>query len=289
MTWNPRLQTGPRGYAYLGESHYDAAESEFEKSLALYPKQHDALDGLVVAYRLQGRNDKAIARIRQQIAQGETAELDNLLGKTYFELDQYGPAEQSLKRALELDPQNFNTYALLGALYYRQKDTNRAITEFEAATKLNPKSVGAWTALGILHERMSEFKLAEKDYETVLAIDGNAPVAANNLALLYCDHGGDMDKALELARRAKEALPKAAMVSDTLGWIYYKRELLDSAIPLIREAVRQEPNKGSYRFHLAATLLGIGKETEAREELDAALKLDASLREDEDYKRIFGQ
>ena len=157
------------------------------------------------------------------------------------------------------------------------------------ATKLNPKSVAAWTALGILHERISEFKLAEKDYETALAIERNAPVPANNLALLYCDHGGDMDKALELARRAKEALPKAAMVSDTLGWIYYKRELFESAMPLIREAVRQEPDKGSYRFHLAATLLGIGKETEAREELEAALKLDASLRENEDYKRIFGQ
>jgi tetratricopeptide (TPR) repeat protein len=76
-----------------------------------------------------------------------------------------------------------------------------------------------------------------------LAIDANAAVAANNLASLYCEYGGDMDKAVELARRAKEALPKVATVSDTLGWIYYKRELFDSAIPLLQEAVRQEPNK----------------------------------------------
>jgi hypothetical protein len=33
----------------------------------------------------------------------------------------------------------------------------------------------------------------------------------------------------------------------------------------------------------------VGNEAEARQELNAALKLDASLSKDEDYKRIFGQ
>jgi Flp pilus assembly protein TadD len=209
------------------------------------------------------------------------------LGKTYFELNQYGPAEQSLKRALELDPHNFNTYALLSAIYFQQKAIDRAITELEAARKVNPKSVGARTALGILHEKKSEFKLAQQEYETALAIDPNSAVAANNLAWLYCQQGGDMDKAVELARRAKQALPKVPRVSDTLAWIYYKRQLYDSAIPLLREAVREQPKDAQIRFHLAASLLGVGKEAEAREELDAALKLDATLRKDEDYKRIF--
>jgi tetratricopeptide (TPR) repeat protein len=74
-----------------------------------------------------------------------------------------------------------------------------------------------------------------------------------------------------------------------LGWVYYKRKLYDSAVPLIQEAVRQEPNKASYRFHLAASLLGAGKKAQAHEELDAALRLDASLRQSKDYQRVFGQ
>jgi len=226
------------GHVYLAERHYDAAQKQFEQSLSLNPKQVDALSGLVAAYRRQGQNDKAIARIRQQIAQGETAALDELLGGTYADLGQFGPAEQSLKRAVELDPQNFSTYALLGSLYFRQKAIDKAIAEFQHAVRVNPKSVGAWTVLGMLHDKMSQSELAQKDYQSALAINPNAAVAANNLAWLYCEQGGDLDKALELARRAKEVLPNAPNVSGTLGWIYCKRQLYDSAIPLLQEAVR---------------------------------------------------
>jgi Flp pilus assembly protein TadD len=149
--------------------------------------------------------------------------------------------------------------------------------------------VAAWTVLGILHQKLSQFKLAEKDYQTALALDPNAAIAANNLAWLYCEQGGDMDKALELARRAREVLPKVATVSDTLAWVYYKRQLFDSAIPLLQEAVREQPKDAQFRFHLAASLLGAGKKVEAQEELGTALKLDASLRQDADYQRIFGR
>src|SRR6516225_4711175 len=119
----PGSPIGPTrlGYVHLMQHRYDEAEKEFEKSLALDSKHIDALNGLVALYRLRGQNDKAIARIRQQIAKGETADLYNLLGKTYAELGQFAPAERSLKRALELDLHSFNTYVQLGDLYIREK------------------------------------------------------------------------------------------------------------------------------------------------------------------------
>ena len=287
----PGSPIGPArlGYVHLMQHRYDEAEKEFEKSLVLDPKQLNALNGLVMLYRSRGQNDKAIARIRQQIAQGETANLDNLLGQTYAQVGQFAPAEQSLKQAVRLDPQNFNTYALLGDLYLRERLVDKAAAEFQEAVRVNPRSVGNWTVLGMLHNRMAQVKLAEKDYETALAIDPNAAIAANNLAWLYCEEGGDLDKALELARRAKQALPNVARVSGTLAWIYYRRQLYDSAVPLLQEAARQQPNDAQLRFHLAAALQGAGKKAQAREELDAALKLDAGLRNDQDYKHIFGK
>jgi tetratricopeptide (TPR) repeat protein len=287
----PGSPIGPArmGYVHLMQRRYDDAEKEFEKSLALDPKQIDALNGLVALYRQRGQNDKAIARIRQQMAQGETADLDNLLGKTYAELGQFEPAERILKRALELDPHSFDSYTLLGGIYAQEKATDKAVAELQEAVRVNPKSVPTWILLGLLHTSQSQFKLAEKDYEAALAIDPNAGVAANNLAWLYCQQGEDMDKAVELARRAKEVLPNGPAVSDTLAWIYCKRQLYGSAIPLLQEAVLQQPNDAQLRFHLAAALQGAGKKAQAREELDAALKLDAGLRNDQDYKHIFGK
>src|SRR5206468_10004709 len=62
-------------------------------------------------------------------------------------------------------------------------------------------------------------------YEQVLALNPRSALAANNLAYLYSDHGGDKEKALQLAQMAKEEAPDEPQVSDTLGWILYKREI----------------------------------------------------------------
>jgi len=277
------------GDVRLMQHRYDEAEKEFEKALAIDSKQMKALTGLVNLYGSRGQKDKAIARIRQQIALGETAALYNLLGTTYSDMGELGPAEQSLKRALELDPHSSNTHTLLGSLYLREKANDKAVAELQEAVRIDPQNVGDWILLGALHQSGSQFELAKKDYETALAIDPNAAVAASSLAWLYCEHGGDLDKALELARRAKQALPNVTGVSVTLARIYYKRQLFDSAIPLLEEAVRRRPKDGQIRFQLAASLVGAGKKAEARRELDVALKLDASIQKDADYERVLGQ
>jgi tetratricopeptide (TPR) repeat protein len=287
----PNSPQGPLrlGAVHLMQRRYDIAQKDFEKSLTLNPKQDDALNGVVTIYRLKGQNDKAIARIRQQIAVVETADIYNLLAKTYLDLGQTDPAEKSLKRALELDPQSYNTCALFGTLYMRQNALDKAAAEFEAALQVNPRQVGAWTVLGMIEKQRGDFDKAQQAYQKALAIDPNAGIAANNLASLYCEGGGDLDAALDLARRARQALPKSPVVSDTLGWVYYKRQLYDSAIPVLQEAVRDEPKNGEYRFHLAASLLGAGKKQQAQTELNTALKLNNDLRKRPDVQQVLSQ
>ena len=58
--------------------------------------------------------------------------------------------------------------------------------------------------------------------------------------MLYVTH--DRDEAFSLAKKAKERLPNDPHVSDTLGWIYYKKGVFKRAAALIREAVEKEPD-----------------------------------------------
>jgi len=50
----------------------------------------------------------------------------------------------------------------------------------------------------------------------VLALSPRFAPAANNLAGVLSEHGGDKDKALALAQTAKELVPEDPHVSDTL-------------------------------------------------------------------------
>ena len=55
-------------------------------------------------------------------------------------------------------------------------------------------------------------------------------MAANNLAWRYAEDGGNLDVALSLAQTAKRKLPDSPEVSDTLGWIYLKKDLDTQAV-----------------------------------------------------------
>jgi tetratricopeptide (TPR) repeat protein len=101
--------------------------------------------------------------------------------------------------------------------------------------------------------------------------------------------GKDMDRALELARRARVALPQNSSVSDTLAWIYYKRSLYDSAAPLLQEAVQAQPDNATYHFHLAAVLSAQGKKSQAKTEMSRALKLNSELRNNQEARRVISE
>ena len=55
------------------------------------------------------------------------------------------------------------------------------------------------------------FAQAKAAYEKVLELNPRFGPAANNLAYLYSEYGGDKEKALALAQRAKEELPEDPM------------------------------------------------------------------------------
>jgi Flp pilus assembly protein TadD len=98
-------------------------------------------------------------------------------------------------------------------------------------------------------------------------------VAANNLAYTYAETGGNLDVALQLAQAAKAGLPDALEVSDTLGWIYLKKDLASQAVPLLRECVDKAPQNPSYQYHLGIALVRSGDLINGKRALEQALKL----------------
>jgi Flp pilus assembly protein TadD len=109
-------------------------------------------------------------------------------------------------------------------------------------------------------------------YEHVLRLQPDNAIALNNLAYQMAESGNDLDQALTMAQRAKQQRPTDNNVADTLGWIYIKKNLSDSAIGIFRDLVQKEPERATYRYHLAMALYQKGDKAQARKELEVALK-----------------
>ena len=109
-------------------------------------------------------------------------------------------------------------------------------------------------------------------YEATLKLDPNNVVALNNLAFLIAENGGDLNDALTKAQHAKQLLPNLSEISDTLGWIYLKKNLYDSAIDIFKELVSKQPGQSTFHYHLGMALSQKGDRSRALEQLKDALK-----------------
>jgi len=97
--------------------------------------------------------------------------------------------------------------------------------------------------------------------------------AANNLAWIYLAGNRKLDEALQLARAAYQQLPDDPNVNDTLGWIYYRKNMASEGIPYLETSVRKSPNDPSFHFHLGMACVQSGDWNMARRALKQALAL----------------
>jgi tetratricopeptide (TPR) repeat protein len=258
----------------LGLKHdYSGARKAFEEALQLQPANIEALDGLVAIDLATKDYASARARVDARIASAPTAQLLTLAARTYGATGDLAGAERLLRRALDLDSGNLTAYGGLGQLYAMQGKLAEARAEFEKLAQRSPKSVSALTMVAIIAEAQGDMKTAREGFEHVLQVDPEAAVASNNLAWIYANNGGNLDVALQLAQTAHKHLPDLAEINDTLGFIYYKKNLSALAITSLKLSADKDPANAIYQYHLGLAYAGEGDADHARQALKRALVL----------------
>jgi tetratricopeptide (TPR) repeat protein len=266
------------GRLYLIKRDESAARAAFDRALKADSGNLQALTGLVTLDVAQKKLAAAGARMDTAVAQHpNNPDLMLLAARTYNTMSDPARAERTVRAAIKADPSSIESYRFLGKLYFTQHRLDEALAEFTEFTKRDPKSVSAHTMVGILLELQSKRQEAAKRYQTALDIDANAAIAANNLAMIYVDSGGNLDQALALAQTAKSQLPDHPDINDTLGWIYVKKSLGSLAVPLLQQSVTKDPKNPDYEYHLGVAYASIGDRTKARASFERALSLDSNF------------
>jgi len=149
----------------------------------------------------------------------------------------------------------------LAKIYLAQGKVEEAVKRFETAIATNPNNLGAYLTLAHLHMEAKQPEEAKMVYDRALAQFPNLWIAANNLAYLKSEYprsADDLQKALELAKKAYQLRPKEANTADTLGWIYYKMGDPKSSLPLLEEAVSRVPQGAVFNYHLGWSVTARG-------------------------------
>ena len=216
--------------------------------------------------------DRAIQLVAKQIALVPSSGAHQaLLGQLYLARGDGKAAEGAFLKAIELDPRLPEPYAALGNLALQARQYDQALVRFNELIKGNPKSPGPWMLSGIVHELKGDIPKAREAYEQAVALNPRFAPAANNLAWIYSEHGGDQDKALQLAQIAKEQAPEDPRISDTLGWLLYKRGVHQRALGLLKESATKLPDNPQVQYHLGMAYRQAGEKDNARKALQLAV------------------
>jgi tetratricopeptide (TPR) repeat protein len=183
-------------------------------------------------------------------------------------------AEGHYKRAIEINPNIAGFYLSLASFYVRQNLTDKAIGEFHTAIQKDPNSISGHMGLGIIYDNQKNYEKAKEYYQKVLKINPKFAPAANNLAYLYAEREGNIDEALNLAQDAKRQVPDDPHISDTLGWIYYKKNIFNRAIVYLKEANDKIADHPVMKYHLGMAHYKNGDKENAKRELRRSLELD---------------
>ena len=230
------------------------------------------LMGLTETYTIQEHYDQAMAVLKDEVKK-HPERIDYLvaLGNIAVRAKKFDEAQGYYKQVLEKQPRSADVWIRLGETQRRSGDNKSAMDSFSKAKDLAPTNVMPYVQLALMYDSAGQKEQARPLYEQVLKIQPDHPIALNNLAYMLAESGADLDQALTMAQRAKQKLPSDDNVADTLGWIYIKKNLSDSAISIFQELTRKEPQRSVYHFHLAMALAQKGDKIQARKELDTAM------------------
>ena len=111
------------------------------------------------------------------------------------------------------------------------------------------------------------------------------PVAANNLAYLMLQRGGNVDVALSLAQSARRGMPDSPYTAGTLAWAYYLKGIYGVAVDLLQDATKQVPGNATLQYHLGLAYWKKNDVVHAREHLEKALAIDPNSAESAEVRK----
>jgi putative PEP-CTERM system TPR-repeat lipoprotein len=259
------------GSALLAQSQPAEARKAFEKSAEIAPDYLPPTERLVDLDIADKQYSVALERVQRQIDKDpKQAQPWALRAKIYLAQRDLPHAEADFLKAIELDPTLEPAYMLLAQIYVASNRQDEAIKQLDVFTERS-KSVPALMQLAAIHTQLRNFPAARDDYEKLLTVAANFAPALNNLAVLYSDRFGQIDKAYELAKKAREAAPNDARTADTLGWVLVKRGYYDNALELLQDSATKLPGEPDIQFHLGTASYMLGEEATARAALQKAV------------------
>ncbi len=274
------------GNIYQVEGDYARAIEQYEKVIKIDPVHLAAHTRLSQVYHQLELYDKAL-EVNERIMEIAPEEVQSYLRSSgiYLALEKNDRAREVLEKAREagLDSSAISgTYGYI--LYEEGKFTEAAEKYRQALKKADRENKGRYRFNLAMALYKDEQKAAAIEIlEKMLASDEKQPPEVYNfLGYAYAEKGINLERAVELVKKALKEDPENGAYLDSLGWAYYQMGKYDEAEELLLKAYERMPEEAVIAEHLAKLFERTGSLEKALKYWEKAVKLEE---ENEEYIR----
>lgn len=274
-----KLRVGEMYFAQIEKDSTAApyARSIFERIKKKHPQEWrsywflGAIGALTRNDSLALNNFKRVTELAKWNADGWV-----YLSSVFLEKNDYQSVITVLESALKTLPDDPRVNSILGFAYSRTNRTTDAIRVLEKAHALDPKDINTISQLALIYDGMKNFAESDSLYEHALRLDPNNHLILNNYGYSLCERGLQLQRCLEMAKKAVAAQPDNQAYLDTYGWVYFKLGNYAEAEKWVKKAIEKGNANSVLYEHLGDIYARMNDHERALEQWNIALKLDAN-------------
>jgi tetratricopeptide (TPR) repeat protein len=254
------------------EKKYREAEARYLRFYKLGQTDLRPLEGLIQLYGAEQHMEKSLKLLDDELKKSpDSRPLHLLLAAADARAGKLDLAIQQYEWLKSKDTTSVEAYASLGDLYLVKGDISNSLASYQKAREMAPNNPKVIAMVSYLESSSGRNKDAIANLQRQLLLTPEDTIAMNNLAFALAETGTDLDQAQALAEKARRKAPNNPGVADTLGWVYTKKGLNDSAVQIFRALIKKYPDEPAFRYHMGVALLQQGNRAEAKTQLDLGL------------------
>lgn len=181
----------------------------------------------------------------------------------YKDMNRINEAIRFLEQHHRQSPADIDITSYLASFYQENNRHDIAITMLQHALKEAPQNTALLFKLGAVLDTAGQRQESIATMKTIIRLDPKHASALNYLGYTYAEMGINLDQALELVHRALEIRPGDGYITDSLGWVYFKKQDYAKAVFYLEKAVELSDYETVIAAHLADAYLKTGQQKKA--------------------------
>jgi tetratricopeptide (TPR) repeat protein len=265
------------GVAFYRSGDYVSAVASLKRALAVNPSDKEAIQLLGLSYYFSGKAADAIPLLEKVQTWYPMANVDAayVLGQCYLQTKDYEKARAAFATMYGVPANSAASHLFLARMLLRNELTEVAEGEARKALAVEPRLPLAHFLLGELHMFQSRVPEAINDFEAEMAINPGDSTTYYKLADAY-SRVLRFDDAERLLQRSIWLDSTATGPYVLMGKVLLKKGESQLAARTLQHALSMDPNNFMAHHLLGEAFRALGRDSEARQELEIAQKLQAS-------------